>query len=189
MRTKLGLVSKLMKKPTLPFKGRFFLVMTVVIIVIASGPLKAQSELFKSLGTEYELGAELYFYASTLRMININRNPNFDEMVEDIEKMTFYQINEFSIKDIRAISNKFREEEGFEKLMSVEGKEQTLYVLSKDDEEFVALLKTEESTIAVDILGMIRIEKIPELINSLSADNFLNVFEFGKSERQEHSNE
>lgn len=189
MRIKTGLVSKIMKKPTLQLKGRFFVVMTFIMLFGTVASLKAQSELFKSLKDKYEIAAELYFYASTLRMINISRDPNFDEMVEDIEKMTFYQIKEFPVKEMRAISKEFKEEEGFEELMTVESKEQTLYVLGKSDEEFVALLKNEEAVLAIDLQGMIRIDKIPELINSLNADNFLNVFEFGKSERSEHSNQ
>ncbi len=182
-------VGKLFEKPALIFKGRFFLGFICILIMEAVTPVKAQSELFKSLQESYDLNVELYFYASTLRMINLTRDPNYNEMVKDIEKMIFYQINDVPINEIRAISKKFIEEEEFEELMSVEGKEETFYVLGKNENEFVALLKTDKDLIAINLKGMIRINKIPDLINSLNADNFLNVFEVGKDERREHKEE
>ncbi len=188
MRIRTGLIRKSVKKPTLLQKGRFFLVLTFLYMPGFHNSIQAQSDVFKSIGKQYELGAELYFYASTLRMININRDPNFDEMIEDIKKMTFYQVNDFPISELKSFSKKFRDEEGFEELMTIEGKQQTLYILGKDEDEFIALLKTDEGVVAVDIMGMIRIDKIPDLINSFKTDNFLNVFEVGKSERNEHGN-
>ena len=66
---------------------------------------------------------------------------------------------------------------------------ETFYILGKNENEFVALLKTDKDLIAINLKGMIRINKIPDLINSLNADNFLNVFEVGKGERREHKEE
>ena len=160
-------VGKLIEKPALIFKGRFFLGFICILIMEAGTPLKAQSELFKSLQESYDLNVELYFYASTLRMINLSRDPNFDEMVKDIEKMIFYQINDVPTNEIRAISKRFIEMEEFEELMSVEGKDETFYVLGKNENEYVALLKADKDLVAINLKGMIRIHKIPDLINSL----------------------
>ena len=60
-------VGKLFEKPALIFKGRFFLGFICILIMEAVTPVKAQSELFKSLQESYDLNVELYFYASTIR--------------------------------------------------------------------------------------------------------------------------
>ena len=171
-------------KPSSFLGSRFFLLSLSIIGLSVQG--SAQSDLFNDLAKTYDLNAELYFYASTLRMINIQRDPAFDEMVSDIDKMKFFQIGDMSSTEIRKLASRFREEENFEELMTMDGKKEMLYIMANDDDEYIALFRSGDGVIAVDLMGKIGVSKIPDLINSISADNFLNVFEVGKGERREH---
>jgi len=161
----------------------WILLFSLSLMTSISSP--AQSKLFASLQDSPSLDTELYFYASTLRMINIQRNPGFDEMVKDIRRMKFFKLRDYKINEIRELAGQFKEE-GFEELMTMEGKDETFYILGRSDDEFISLVKAEGDMIAVSLEGKIGVHKIPELIESLNADNFLDVFEIGRDERKEH---
>lgn len=155
-------------------------------LIITTAPSFGQNQLFTSLKQDDKLEAELYLYPSTLRMINIANNQGFDEMVKDIEKIVFYKLPGRDNREIRELAARFIEEEDFEELMTLSSKEETVYLLGDDSDEIVALVRTDGDFLALNLQGMIGIHKIPELINSLNSDNFLNVFEIGRSERKEH---
>ena len=169
--------------------SRLLVWVIAVLFVFSTNPVQSQNELFKTLKDSYNVNAELYFYASTLRMINISRDPNFDELVRDIDKMTFYQLDELPSAEIRQFVSQLYSEYGFEEMITVDSKEETIYVVGKEESEFIAIIKSGGFTMAVDLEGKIRVDKIPELVNSLNADSFLNVFEIGKDERREHADD
>ncbi|MEQ9423410.1 MAG: DUF4252 domain-containing protein [Cyclobacteriaceae bacterium] len=169
--------------------------MKISIITILIGALltpmqsQGQSDLFNSIKKDNILDAELYFYASTLRMINIKRNPGFDELVNGIDKLKFFKVADLDRKEIRELANKFYTEEGYEEMVVIDGKEEVVHVMAREDDEYIALMADERGMIAVELIGNIGVHKIPELINTLNEGDLLDVFEVGREERLEHARE
>ena len=125
-----------------------------------------------------DMALSLYFYPSTLRMINIERNPEYDAMIRNVEKARFFKLDSGQVvnvdisKLIAALNN-----DGFEEVMYVKNKESDIRVLALETEipEFVILSKSDEEMMLLEITGMINIAKIPKLMQTFNQNGFLDV--------------
>lgn len=111
-------------------------------------------------------------YPSTLRMINLAQDPNFNQMVNDIEKVLIYTLDSAtaaskSYKDLI----KDYEDEGFEEYISLYG-EQTMRIVGKED-EYVGIAAAEGNVIAFYLRGNIPFGKIPALLQSFQKSDML----------------
>ncbi|MEM0939298.1 MAG: hypothetical protein AAF600_16995 [Bacteroidota bacterium] len=113
-------------------------------------------------------------YPSTLRMINISGDANYNELVSDIEKILIYRLDSITImsEDYDSWIETY-ENVGFEEYINLYGK-QTMKILGKG-EEYVGLLKVEEKLLTFYLKGEIAFHKIPNLIQSFRKGNLLNV--------------
>jgi hypothetical protein len=158
-------------------------------ILFRPGPLSAQSAVVSRIKEKIKPDLALYFYPSTLRMINLSDNEDFDRLVRDIRKIRFFkwsrenyaEIDESSlIRDLR--------EENFEAYMTVHGGAMDLKVygreVRKQQPEIVAIVETEDGVQLLEIQGMIHVARIPALINNLNTDNFINVFVLDKKKEK-----
>ena len=111
-------------------------------------------------------------YPSTLRMINLAQDPNFNEMVNDIEKVLIYTLDSAT-----AISKSYKdlikdyEEAGFEEYVSLYGK-QTMRIIGKEN-EYVGVAGTDENVIAFYLKGDIPFGKIPALFQTFQRSDML----------------
>lgn len=111
-------------------------------------------------------------YPSTLRMVNIAQDPNFNEMVNDIEKVLIYTLDSAtavnkSYKDLL----KTYEVEGFEEYFAMYGKQEMRIVGKK--EEYVGIVAADGKAIAFYIRGDIPFSKIPTLLQSFQGSDVL----------------
>ncbi len=123
-------------------------------------------------------GLSLYFYPSTLRMINIDRNEEYDKMIRDVEKARFFRFDsgQFVNEDISKLI-KDLQENGFEEVMSVRDKNQDIRVLALERKmpEFVVVSKNKDELMLLEINGIINVAKIPKLTQTFSQNGFLDV--------------
>ncbi len=111
-------------------------------------------------------------YPSTLRMVNLAQDPNFNEMVNDIEKVLIY-----SLDSTTAVSKSYKdllrnyEDVGFEEYVTMLG-EQEMRIIGKE-EEYVGVLATKENAIAFYLRGDIPFAKIPTLLESFQSADML----------------
>ncbi|WP_462248243.1 DUF4252 domain-containing protein [Ekhidna sp.] len=111
-------------------------------------------------------------YPSTLRMINLAQDPNFNEMVNDIEKILVYTLDSAT-----AVSKGYKEmlkeyeAEGFEEYVTVYG-EQHMRIIGKE-EEYIGIVSTKENAIAFYLRGEIPFGKIPTLLQSFQSSDML----------------
>ncbi|MEM8939690.1 MAG: hypothetical protein AAGC64_10130 [Bacteroidota bacterium] len=113
-------------------------------------------------------------YPSTLRMINISGDPNYNELVSDIEKILIYRLDSATVaSDDYDSWIETYEDVGFEEYINLYGK-QTMKILGKE-EEYVGLLKVEEKLLTFYLRGDIAFHKIPKLIQSFRKGDLLNV--------------
>ena len=114
-------------------------------------------------------------YPSTLRMANIAQDPNFNAMVNDIDKILIYTLDSATAatKDYKELLEKY-EEEGFEEYMTILGK-QEMRIIGKED-EYVGFTSVEENAIAFYLRGDIPFGKIPTLLESFQSSDMLPMF-------------
>ena len=107
-------------------------------------------------------------------MINISGNPEFYELVNDIEKILIYNLDSTSIAsgNYSTWIDEYQEI-GYEEYISLYGK-QTMKVYGKED-EYVGLMKAEDRLLTFYLRGEIPFHKIPELINTFREEDMLGL--------------
>ena len=113
-------------------------------------------------------------YPSTLRMVNISGNSDFNALVNDIEKVLIYTLDSATIiSDDKTSWIKDYEEIGYEEYISLYGK-QMMRIYGKD-EEYVGIMSAEDRLLTFYLRGNIPFHKIPTLINSFREEDFLDI--------------
>jgi hypothetical protein len=133
----------------------------------------AQTKTTEALDQDVD-GLSLYFYKNTLRMLNQGDDKNFDEMIEDIEKMRFLLIDrieeEMGSKEVKALKDKYVNE-SYEEVMSGRFDGRNFDVLIRESGGNVkgTIILASDSTqlFVLDILGKVALDKVPEFFNAL----------------------
>ena len=138
----------------------------------------AQHSVVTDFKENHETTLSLYFYPSTLRMINMERNPEFDHMIREVKKARFFKLDSgaVSTENISLFSNQLFEA-GFEEIMFIKNKEMDVRVwgLEQKNPELVILSKSNEELMLLELVGMINIAKIPKLAETFQQNAFLDV--------------
>jgi len=137
----------------------------------------AQSETIQKWHNKYDDAFVMFFYKSTLSMLNMQDNEEFADLVKGIDKMKLLRIDKekfsFSQDQYKELVNDYRSED-FEELMTMKQKEMKINAYIKEDggdtEGIVVLLNETSNLVILDIKGSVPLAKIGELANY--ADNF-----------------
>lgn len=147
------------------------------LLLIATLTSYSQESIIKEFSEpkrSYRWLNPICLYPSTLRMINISGDPEFYELVNDIEKILIYNLDSATIAAGEYTSwIKDYEKVGFEEYISLYGK-QTMKVYGKED-EFIGLMQAEDRLLTFYLRGEIPFHKIPELINSFREEDLLGL--------------
>lgn len=150
-----------------------YLLATILALIVV--PTLAQESIIKDFA-EHRRPTRwmnpICLYPSTLRMVNLAQDPNFNEMVNDIEKVLIYTLDSAtaatkSYKDL--IKN--YEAVGFEEYMTIFGT-QEMRIVGKE-EEYVGIVAAEGNAIAFYLRGDIPFGKIPTLLQSFQSSDML----------------
>jgi len=107
-------------------------------------------------------------------MVNISGNPDFYQLVNDIEKILVYTLDSATMTSEKNASwIKEYEAIGYEEYISLYGK-QLLKIYGKED-EYVGLMKAEGRLLTFYLRGNIPFHKIPTLINSFREEDLLGI--------------
>jgi hypothetical protein len=145
--------------------------------------LKAQETPLKEYGDAHK-DRKYCFYPSTLRMINIAKNPDYNGLVNGIEKLLIYTLDSAAKagQSYKGLITSYKKT-GFEEYVSVWGGK-TNFILygkeSKDENQFVGVMKSEDAMYAFYLRGRIGWQKIPALMQSFQADDMINIFDLNK---------
>jgi hypothetical protein len=154
---------------------------TLLFVITVIG-VNAQSKTTESLQKTYN--ADVYFlYNNTLRMLNQTEDPNFDEVIKDIEKMKILMIKKeatsFNYKNV--VSD--YKADSFQEMMTSrhEGKNFDVFVQEKNNKTtgMLILINDASSLFVLDIVGTIALDKVTSLYNTLSKSA-----DFGKKIQQ-----
>ena len=140
----------------------------------------AQSHTTDRFHEDHEDAKSFFFYRNTLRMFNMNDNPQIDELIRDIEKMKFLTISksgsEFNNDEYRSLVDNYHDE-SFEDLMTMRAEGSNFNVLIKERNKvthgLVVLLDNDDSFSILDIKGAVPIDRVVELVGYVqSAEDF-----------------
>ena len=125
-------------------------------------------------------GLILHFYPSTLRMINIDQNEEYNKMIREVEKARFIRLDsgQFTKEEISELITSLQSE-GYEEVMSFRDKKQDISVLAMEKKipEFVMLSRAPDQVMILEMKGMVNVAKIPKLTQTFSENGFLNVLD------------
>lgn len=131
----------------------------------------AQSKTVGRFTEKHQPSASFYLYPSTLRMINRENNPDYQQMVRHIKKLSFLTYEKGSInlsKDKISSLKKELASEDYEELMSFRdtGNQVFIYAKGDDPEAYVSLVDNEASLMLFDLQGAPDLSSLMKLLQS-----------------------
>ena len=141
-----------------------------IILLLASASSYAQSDAMKKLVDRYPDATTFVIYHSHFTMINQNNDPNIAALAATIDKIKVLTLDSFSSeaqKDLIADIGS----EGFESLITIKHSEADIiaYILEEDGniEGYFLIVKSEENTMAVDVIGSPDVKQIGTIIDTI----------------------
>ncbi|MEI6577404.1 MAG: DUF4252 domain-containing protein [Bacteroidota bacterium] len=146
-------------------------------------PIKAQETPFKVYGDAHK-ERKYCFYPSTLRMINISHNSDYNELVNGIEKLLVYSLDTSAKagQSYKSLITSYKKI-GFEEYVSMAGGKTNLILYGKENKaenQYVGVMKSEDAMYAFYLRGRIGWHKIPALMRSFQSGDMINIFELNK---------
>ena len=176
---------------------RFFWIIVLFTLGVYDGT--AQSKTIQSFIDEDRTGHRFYFYPSTLRMLNLQDDPEYYDMVKRVKKLVFFpfKADRFDDADFRMAVRNLAQED-FAEYISVEGTEgEKLYISGKTDPyETVALARFDGQYYAADLQGSIDVLQLSKLYQKIAerdtsfSQGFFNIFQMmdNNGRRHRHQN-
>ncbi|MCB2208008.1 MAG: DUF4252 domain-containing protein [Bacteroidetes bacterium] len=157
------------------------ILISLIILLGLSWEIKAQEQPLKDFAEDRK-DRKFCFYPSTLRMVNLANNPDFDDLVSGIDKLLIYNLDSTARADksYKEIITTYQELD-FEEYASAYGGGLNFYVYGKENKketEYIGVVKQDDLLTAFYMRGQIAMNKIPRLIQSMSEGDFINPFDF-----------
>jgi hypothetical protein len=131
----------------------------------------AQSKTVGRFTEKHQPSASFYLYPSTLRMINRENNPDYQQLVRHIEKVSFltYEKSAQAINKtkIKTLQQELAGEQ-YEELMSFRDAGNQIYIYAKGDdpEAYVSLVDNVETLMLFDLQGAPDLPSLMKLVQS-----------------------
>jgi hypothetical protein len=146
---------------------RFIIIL--LLTCLAEGIL-AQSTTTEKLQKKYDESLALFFYNNTLRMVNLDEDKEFDELIKDIEKMKFLVIKKdgFEGGDYQKLIKEYKAE-SFEEMMTSrhEGKNFDVYMKDGKTKGMIVTVNDDENLYVLDIVGSVPLNKITKFFTTI----------------------
>lgn len=157
------------------------ILISLIILLGLSWDIEAQEQPLKDFAEDRK-DRKFCFYPSTLRMVNLANNTDFDDLVSGIEKLLIYNLDSTARADksYKEIITTYQELD-FEEYASAYGGGLNFYVYGKENRketEYIGIVKQDDLLTAFYMRGEIAMNKIPRLIQSMSKGDFINPFDF-----------
>jgi len=158
-----------------------------LLLLTCSPALKAQSSDVTDFQENHKPSLALYFYPSTLRMINLQRNAEYDEMISELKKARFLKLDSGAVTqaDLTLLAEKLLKA-GYEEMMLMKSADTDIRILGLEKKvpEVVVIARNGYESNLMEISGMINIAKIPKLLESFNSGGFLDVLNLNKQKNE-----
>lgn len=144
----------------------------VVVCIFSSGMVIGQANTTQALQKEFDGSLSLYFYKNTLRMLNQKDNKEFDELIQNIEKMKFLMVDKttrnFGMAEYQKLKADYQKEY-YESILTsrYQGKNMDIYLKDKKGQTPGTLVLVNDSTslYVLDIVGTFDVSKAGALFS------------------------
>ena len=118
----------------------------------------------------------MFFYSSTLKMLNTENNPELAGMLKDIEEIRVLNYNKtiqkFQKEDITRLKSSL-EHEDYTNIMMINESGNFINLYSREKRGrtvgFVAIIDGRDNLVLIDLIGSIDVKKFMELKNKLDS--------------------
>ncbi|HLO61236.1 MAG TPA: DUF4252 domain-containing protein [Bacteroidales bacterium] len=144
------------------------------VFVLLPAVTFAQSKSVNRFRSDFKENSNLFFYSSTLKMLNSDNNPEFAGILDGIEEIRVLNYTKsaqkFDNNDITSLKNGLQKE-NYNTIMMINEKGNTVNVYGRDKNGrmagLVAIVENTESLVVIDLIGSVDIKKFMELKNKL----------------------
>lgn len=154
----------------------------ILFVGLSFQPLFAQESILKEQVENAQV-RKYCFYASTLRMVNLKQNKDYNELVSGVEKLLVYSLDSTytANKSYQVISDLYLKA-GFDEYATIYGGRTQLSILGKENgksQEYVGYFdQNGEVAVAFYLRGNIPWQKIPTLMQNMNDMKMLDSFDF-----------
>ncbi len=157
---------------------RLVVIILLLITLLFSGC--HQKDSMRTFRENHPVDLTLAFYPSTLRMVNLAKNEEYNQLIKGIEKGRYFKVSkrDSTQQAIQTLTQGLVKE-GYTEVMSIKGSanDMMVYLLEIQPPVTVVITEREKEYMIMEIKGMVNITKLPTLINSFNDDKaFLNIF-------------
>jgi hypothetical protein len=163
-------------KPNSPIKAQFRSFRLILIALAMTGVsflAAGQSKTTEKLHKQNQEALSLFFYNNTLRMLNQSGDKEFDELIQDIEKMKFLMISKdsnFGSTEYKRLVSDYKTE-SFEEIMSsrYEGRNFDVFLKEQNGKTQGMVVTVNDSTnlYVLDIIGSISLDNVTKLFSTI----------------------
>ncbi|MDZ4714778.1 MAG: DUF4252 domain-containing protein [Cytophagales bacterium] len=147
---------------------------TILLLLVLAWPVRAQSKTTQTLLTRFDKKLSLYFYKNTLRMLNQKEDPEFDELIKNVEKLRFIMVNKsdekFGVEDYKKLAGDYQQE-SYEPIVNSRFEGKNFDIFLKDfkgsSPGTVVLVNDSSSLFVLDIIGTIDVRKAGALFSAI----------------------
>lgn len=104
-------------------KQRVNIFFFIVVFLLSIAPVSAQFSWIQQLKDDDKTDLSLYFYPSTLRMMNLEKDTAFNRLIKGVEKLSFHQlkVDSFNVASFQGLKESIQQQENFEDYLTMEG--------------------------------------------------------------------
>lgn len=111
-----------------------------------------------------------YFYPSTMRMVNVDDNPDYNKAIKNVRRMVLISAwpDRFTGEVQDSLQQELMEQEGFEVLMEMDNSDMQFVLMGQEGgEQTVAFLHSEKMNGIAYVLGTVDLLAINDLIQKM----------------------
>ncbi len=145
-----------------------------LLMIIGGFPITAQNNVLRELKDSNAIQLHLFFTPSTLRMINLDDDPGYNEMVRGVEKLHFYLMNpsNFTTSDYFDIAERLLKEEDYEEFIIWDGDGNEFQVLGKPaEQDMIGLASYADRHYIFNLKGTIDLMKLPDIYEKMTTQD------------------
>jgi hypothetical protein len=148
----------------------------LLILAILSVSVFGQSKSITNFRSDFKENSNMFFYSSTLKMLNTENNPEFAEILDGIEEIRVLNYTrseqKFDKDDIARLKADLQKET-FNTIMMINEKGNSINVLGRERKGrtvgMVAIIEDAGSLVLIDLIGTIDIKKFMALKQKLTS--------------------
>jgi hypothetical protein len=145
-----------------------------ILLVFYTGGIFAQSKSINRFRSDFKENTNMFFYSSTLKMLNTDSNPDLAKILNGIEEIRVLNYDKaaqkFNNNDIANLKNALKEE-AYNALMMINEKGNAINLYSREKHGktvgFVAVVENRTNLVLIDLIGAIDVKKFMELKQKL----------------------